>query len=398
VSVQVGLEVLVRDRLGEVAGQRLGLVASPSSVDADLASSVDVLHGQPGTELAALFGPEHGLRGEAQAGEKVGSSTDTRTGLPVYSLYGATRTPTAEMLDGLDTIVFDLQDGGLRFYTYLSTLAHVMEAAAEHGTRVVVLDRPVYLGGTTVEGGLVEDAFRSFVGLYPLPIRYGMTAGEIARLLALEHGIDCELHVVPMRGWRREMWFDDTGFPFVPPSPNLPTLSAITVYPGTCLVEGTNLSEGRGTTKPFEYVGAPYLDGYELARSMNRLELPGVRFREVFFVPTFSKHLGETCSGVQLHVTNRGAFEPLPTAVHLISTVRRLWPERFGWRAPWAEGGHHPIDLLSGSSRLRGCIDAAEDVTTLLADWKEESRRFEDLRARYLLYETNTHSPIRGTA
>jgi uncharacterized protein YbbC (DUF1343 family) len=385
-SVEVGLEVLVSDRRADLEGQRLGLVASPSSVAADLSSSVDVLHGQPGVELRALFGPEHGLRGEAQAGEKVGSTTDARTGVPVHSLYGATRRPTTEMLAGLDTLVFDLQDGGLRFYTYVSTLAHVMEAAAEHGTRVVVLDRPVYLGGVAVEGGMVQDDFRSFVGLYPLPIRYGMTAGEIARLLAGEHGIDCELHIVPMRGWRREMWFDETGFPFVPPSPNLPTLAAITAYPGTCLIEGTNLSEGRGTTKPFEYLGAPYVDGHRLARTMNALDLPGVRFREVFFVPTFGKYPGETCSGVQLHVTDRGIFEPLPTAVHLIDAVRRLWPESFDWRAPWAVNGHHPIDLLSGSSRLRERIDALDDVTELLGAWKEESRGFADLRSRYLIY------------
>ncbi len=385
-SVAIGLELLLHERRADVAGQRLGLVASPASVDANLSSSIGRLHGQPGIELVSLFGPEHGLRGEAQAGEAVGSYTDARTGLPVHSLYGSTRKPTPEMLDGLDTIIFDLQDGGLRFYTYVSTLAHVMEAAADTGARVLVLDRPVYLGGIVVEGGLVEEGYQSFVGLYPLPIRYGMTAGEIARLLNEAHGIGCELAVMPMRGWRREMYFDETGLPFVPPSPNLPTLAAITVYPGTCLIEGTNLSEGRGTTTPFEYVGAPYVDGHALAEAMNRLELPGVRFREVFFVPSFGKYRGETCSGVHLHVTRRDALEPLHTAVYLITTVRRLWPDRFGWRAPWAEGGHYPIDLLSGSSRLRSCIDAVDDVTDLLVAWKEESRSFAEIRSRYLIY------------
>lgn len=384
-SVQIGLETLLSEQRRELSKLRLGLLAAAASVDAQLVSSIERLHAEADIKLVALFGPEHGLRGEAQAGQRVTTFIDQRTGLPVYSLYGSTYKPLPEMLAGLDALLFDLQDGGLRFYTYLSTLAHVMQAAAEHHKRVILLDRPVFLNGTTVEGGVLNSAYSSFVGVYPIPIRHAMTAGEVARLFNETYGIGCELTTVPMRGWQRTMWFDDTGLPFVPPSPNLPTLSALTAYAGTCLIEGTNLSEGRGTTKPFEYIGAPFIDGHALAQAMNRLELPGVRFREVYFVPTFSKHQGELCSGVHLHITNRDVFRPIEATLHLIASVRQLYPEQFGWRAP-SEDGHYFIDLLTGSSQVRQWLEANASVSDLMHSWKEELEAFKELRSKYLMY------------
>ena len=383
-TVKLGLEVLLEQRPDLLAGRRVGLVAGASSVDARLVSSVERLRCH--VNLTTLFGPEHGLRGEAQAGQHVTNYTDPLTGLPVYSLYGDTQMPTPDMLRDVDALVFDLQDGGVRFYTYLSTLGYVMQAAAEHGLPVIVLDRPVFLNGVTVEGPVLDPNYSSFVGLYPIPIRYGMTAGEIARLFNEAFGVGCDLTVVPMEGWRRAMWYDETGLPFIPPSPNLPTLSAVTVYPGMCLVEGTTLSEGRGTTKPFEYIGAPWIQAEALAAALNELELPGVRFRPVYFTPTFSKYQGETCAGVHVVVMDRAAFRPVETALHLLATVKQRYPDRFGWRAPWTAGGHYPIDLLSGGIQVRQHLDASHPIPDLVNGWQDELRAFGNLRAKYLLY------------
>lgn len=385
-SVRLGLEVLLEEQTALVAGKRAGLIASASSTDSALVSSVERLRQHPAVNLRALFGPEHGLRGDAQAGQHVTAYTDRLTGLPVYSLYGDTQKPTPAMLDGLDVLLFDLQDGGVRFYTYLSTLAYAMQAAAENGLPLIVLDRPAFLNGVTVEGPTLDPRYASFVGLYPIPLRYGLTAGEIARLFNTVFNIGCDLTVVPLAGWQRGMWFDDTGLPFVPPSPNLPTLTALTAYPGTCLVEGTNLSEGRGTTRPFEYIGAPWVDGEVLATALNALDLPGARFRPVYFVPTFSKHQGEVCAGVHLYVTDRSAFRPVETVLHLLAQVKRAHPQRFAWRDPWSPGGHYPIDLLSGGDRVRLHLDAGHPVTDLVDTWKEGITAFEQLRAPYLLY------------
>lgn len=385
-NVRLGLEVLLEQRADLIAGKRAGLIASPSSTDSALVGSVERLRQHPAANLRALFGPEHGLRGDAQAGQHVTAATDPLTGLPVYSLYGDTHKPTPAMLDGLDVLLFDLQDGGVRFYTYLSTLAYTLQAAAENNLPLLVLDRPAFLNGLTVEGPTLDPAYTSFVGIYPLPLRYGLTAGEVARLLNAVFDIGCDLTVVPLDGWRRGMWFDDTGLPFVPPSPNLPTLAALTAYPGTCLVEGTNLSEGRGTTRPFEYIGAPWVDAPALAQALNALDLPGARFRPVYFVPTFSKHQGELCAGVHLYVTDRDSFRPVETALYLLAQVKRAHPQHFDWRAPWSPGGRSPIDLLSGSDQVRLHLDAELPITDLTATWKEGIHTFEKLRAAYLLY------------
>jgi uncharacterized protein YbbC (DUF1343 family) len=381
-----GLEVLLENPRAYLGSMRVGLIAGASSVDAQLVSSAERLHIHPDIDLRALFGPEHGLRGEAQAGEHVTSYIDTVSGLPVYSLYGDTRKPTPEMLDHLDAVMYDLQDGGLRFYTYLSTLALMMQAAAERGIKVIVLDRPVFLGGQIMEGNLLDPAYASFVGMYPVPIRYGMTAGEMARLLNSEYGIGCDLQVVAMRNWSREMWFDHTGLLFVPPSPNLPTLSAIQLYPGTCLIEGTNLSEGRGTTKPFEYIGAPWIHAEKLARDLNQLEMRGVLFRPVYFVPTFSKHQGKPCGGVHIVVTDREQFRPVRMTLQMMAFIRQAYPDEFGWRAPWHDEGRYPIDLLAGGSAVREQIDAAIPILNLVDGWESDRQSFAAMRAPVLLY------------
>jgi uncharacterized protein YbbC (DUF1343 family) len=386
VSVILGLETLLSQQIDRVAGKRLGLIASPSSIDKNLTSVVERLHQHPKVNLAALFGPEHGLRGDMQAGETVETYTDQRTGLPVYSLYGTTKKPTPEMLADLDALVIDLQDGGVRFYTYLATLACAMEGAAEQGLPVLVLDRPTPIGGTIIEGPVLDPAYTSFVGPYSIPIRYGMTNGEIAQLFNQAFGIGCDLTVVPMQGWRRDMWFDQTGLPFVAPSPNLPTLDALTVYPGTCLVEGTNLSEGRGTTKPFEYLGAPWLDAESLADELNALSMPGVRFRPAHFVPTFSKHKGEVCRGVQVHATDRIQFRPVEVALRLLAHVKAAYPGDFAWLEPLSPGGQRSIDLLSGGCSVREHLDASKPVLDLIDGWQDELNTFAALRDEYLIY------------
>ncbi len=386
-TVQVGLETLLNEQLTTLKNQRLGLVAGAASIDSRLNSSVTRLFGHDGLNLTALYGAEHGLRGELQAGEHVHDAHDPVTGLPVYSLHGATRQPNADMLKNVDTILFDLQDVGLRFYTYLSTLVLIMRAAAEHGKRVVVLDRPAPLNGLTFEGSLLDPAFSSFVGISVLPMRYGMTAGEIAGFINARDGINCELSVIPMRGWMRARWHDETGLPFVPPSPNIPTLTTLTAYAGMCLIEGTNLSEGRGTTKPFEYIGAPYVDALAFTDALNACDLGGVRFRPVYFVPTFSKHAGQLCQGAHVYITDRLAFEPAKTALHLIETAKTLYPQQFAWLGPWAEGSLPPIDLLTGSDRTRHHFDNGGTAAALLTLWQRDVAGFSAERTPYLLYE-----------
>ncbi len=385
-TVTTGLDLLRQEGHPWLAGRRVGLVTNPTGVTWDLQSSVDVLHRREDCQLVALYGPEHGLRGDAQAGVHVESATDPRTGLPVYSLYGPTRKPTAQMLAGVDLLVVDLQDGGARFYTYLYTMAYAMQAAAENGLPILVLDRPTPLGGEIVEGPLLDPAYASFVGLYPIPIRPGMTAGELAQLFNQEYGIGAELEVVRCRGWDRSLWFDQTGLFWVMPSPNLPTLDSLTLYPGTCLIEGTNLSEGRGTTRPFELIGAPWVNPYDLADTLEQLGLAGVRFRPTYFTPTFSKHEGQVCGGIQLHITDRCSLRPVTVAAHLIQTLKRLYPQEFDWRPPWEPDGVFPIDRLSGSDRLRKQIDAGVPAAEIVAGWSAELQTFSVCRDRFLLY------------
>jgi uncharacterized protein YbbC (DUF1343 family) len=363
-------------------------VANPSSVTPDLVHASLALRAAKGMRLVALFGPEHGITADAQDLVEVGHSRDAGTGLPVYSLYGATRVPAPEMLAGLDAMVFDVQDVGARYYTFVYTMLHVLEACTRERKRVVVLDRPNPLGGVAVEGNVLDPAYRSFVGLHPLAVRHGMTVGELALMFREELSLAVDLHVVPMNGWRRAMHYEDTGLPWVLPSPNMPTVDTAFVYPGGCLVEGTNLSEGRGTTRPFELVGAPWLDAQALALAMEKERLPGAAFRAAAFTPTFHKHAGRTCHGVQVHVTDRSRFPAFLTYLLLLHHARRQDPERFAWRDPPYEYEHVklPIDILCGTNRIRKAIEAGVSPRRLAAGWRREAASFRRRRAKYLLY------------
>jgi len=382
-----GIEVLLDERLDLLRGKRVGLVTNPTGVDRGLRSTIDLLAAHPDVELVALFGPEHGVRGDAQAGDHVGSFRDRATGLPVHSLYGEHREPAAEMLAGIDVLVFDIQDVGARFYTYPYTLAGVLRAARKAGIAVVVPDRPNPVGGLHVEGPVLEPEFASFVGMFPIPIRHGMTLGELARLFNDEFGIGAELHVVPMRGWTRAQPEPGHALPWVMPSPNMPTPDTALVYPGTALFEGTNVSEGRGTTRPFEIVGAPFVDADALAARMNALDLPGVHFRPLWFTPTFSKHAGELCGGVQLHVTDREAFAPVRTGLALVQAVHDLYPQRFRFLEGDSRNRKRPFfDLLAGNAWIRQAILDGESPQAIEARWQQDLRRFEELRRRHLIY------------
>jgi uncharacterized protein YbbC (DUF1343 family) len=371
-----------------VRGQRLGLIANPTSVTPDLVHASEALHRSRAFRLVALFGPEHGIWADAQDLVEVEDTRDPRTGLPVHSLYGRTRVPTEAMLSGLDTLVFDVQDVGSRYYTFIYTMLHAMEACAAHGRRLLVLDRPNPLGGDAVDGNLLDPRFVSFVGLHPLLTRHGLTVGELALLFREERGLDLDLKVLRMRGWRRGMTFEETGLPWVMPSPNMPTPDTAVVYPGGCLVEGTNLSEGRGTTRPFELVGAPWLDPWKLAEALEAERLPGVRFRPVFFTPTFQKHAGRLCGGVQVFVTDRRRFSAWLTYLLLIVHARRQDERRFAWRDPPYEYEHvkRPFDILCGTDRIRIAIESGTPLRRLAPAWKDDARRFQRGRRDFLLY------------
>ena len=381
--VRTGLEAFLDEGLPRLHGRRAGLLTNQTGVDRRFRSTIDLLHADGCVDLRAVFAPEHGVRGEAQAGVTVPASVDERTGLPIHSLYGDTHQPTAAMLAGLDALVFDLQDVGVRYATYISTMAGAQEAAAGARLDFVVFDRPNPINGAGVEGGVLEPAFRSYVGAHPLPVRHGLTAGELARLVAAERGWP-EPAVVPMCGWRRPLWFDQTGLPWVQPSPNLPTLDTITLYPGTCLIEGTNPSEGRGTTRPFELLGAPWLDPYPLVLELERRALPGVAFRPAFFTPAFSKHAGARCGGLQVHITDRERLSPVSLGIHLLHAVRTTNRDAFAWRES-ADGGFF-IDRLLGSDRPRRALEGGAGVDEVTAPWADEVSAFVERRRPFLLY------------
>ena len=371
-----------------IAGRRVGVVCNPASIDAQFRLASDLLHDDPEVSLKAIFGPQHGFRSDVQDNMvETPHSRDRRRCVPVFSLYSETREPTAKMLDGIEVLVIDLQDVGTRVYTYMYTMANCMRAAARRGVRVVVCDRPNPIGGA-VEGALLREPWTSFVGQYSIPMRHGLTIGELARVFNTEFGINAELEVVPMEGWEREMYFDETGLPWVIPSPNLPTLDSAIVYPGAVLFEGTKLSEGRGTTRPFELIGAPWIDAESLAARMNNRGLPGIHFRPVYFEPTFQKHAKQTCGGCQLHVTDRRAFKPLRTAVELIEEFHQQNPDYFAWREPPYEYEHdkEPIDILYGTDRLREAIADGVSVGALVETWGAEEENFQQQSRPYLLY------------
>jgi len=385
--VTLGSDVLFDSR--QLHGVRIGVVANPASVDGSFRHVVDRAAAARGAELGALFGPQHGFRADVQDNMiESPHVADPKRRVPVYSLYSETREPTAAMLEGLDALVIDLQDVGARIYTFVYTMAHCLRAAARHRVRVIVCDRPNPIGGVAVEGPVLERGFESFVGLFPIPMRHGMTIGELARLFNDEFELGAELQVVPMEGWRRGMYWDQTGLPWVIPSPNMPTLDTAIVYPGGVLFEGTQLSEGRGTTRPFEFLGAPWIDAEPCASRLNAMGIEGAWFRPVVFEPTFHKHAHTACGGCQIHVTDRERFRPVLAGVAVMGEFHRSAPSQFAWRQPPYEYVHDrmPIDVLAGSDGLRQAIEAGVPARDIAAAWDAPIREFERVRRRYLLY------------
>jgi uncharacterized protein YbbC (DUF1343 family) len=383
----LGSERLIASQ--RLKGLRVGVLANPASIDRDFRHVVDALASSRDWKLTAIFGPQHGFRSDLQDNMiETAHADDKRRKVPIFSLYSETREPTPAMLDLIDVLVIDIQDVGARIYTFIYTMANCLRAAARKGLPVIVCDRPNPIGGVAVEGPMLEKDFESFVGQFPIPMRHGMTIGELARLFNERHGIGAKLEVVPMEGWSRGMYWDETGLPWVMPSPNMPTLDTAIVYPGTVLFEGTMLSEGRGTTRPFELIGAPWIDGEELASRMNAIGLEGAHFRPAIFEPTFQKHARATCGGVQIHVTDRNAFEPVKAGVALMRECNEMAPDRFAWRPPpyEYEHGKMPIDILAGSQALREQIAARMPLADIVASWRKGEAEFAKIRAPYLLY------------
>ena len=384
------------DRIGEyshvLSGKRLGLVTGGSGVGRDFRASIEILKEQ--YNLTTLLAPEHGIRGEQQGGVEIKGYTDAHSGLPVYSLFADTidttishpaaqlYMPSGEALDRVDAIVMDIQDVGSRYYTYPSTLFYVMKACAAAGKECIILDRVNPIGGA-IEGNTHREENLSFIGLTRVPIRHGMTLGELGRFYQGRYGLDCQLTVVPVSGWNRSMYFDETGLPKICPSPNLPNLDAIVLYNGTCMLAGTNVTDARGTTRPFEMIGAPYIEPFALKEALDALDLPGLAFSATYFIPTFFKYPGEVCAGVQIHVLDKKAVQPVALGVYLIDTIRRLFPGDFAFKQP-LPGGRYHIDIESGTDEVRlGQKTPAE----ILAGWEKEAEAFRPIRDQYGLYE-----------
>jgi uncharacterized protein YbbC (DUF1343 family) len=384
--VQLGSDILFDREL--LRGRTIGLVSNPASIDSQFRHVVERAE-SAGVRVGALFGPQHGFRSDLQENMiESPHAEDVRRRVPVYSLYSETREPSREMLAGLDALVIDLQDVGTRIYTYIYTMANCLRAAARHGVPVVVCDRPNPIDGVHVEGPMLLPGFESFVGQFPIPMRHGLTIGELATLFNEAFNINAKLEVVAMRGWSRAQYFDETGIPWVLPSPNIPTLESAIVYPGTVLLEGTNVSEGRGTTRPFELVGAPWADPERTAAALTGMSLPGVHFRPALFEPTFHKHAKIPCGGVQVHVTDRQSFRSVATGVAIIEVFRAAAPNRFAWREPpyEYEADKAPIDILYGSADLRERLQAGHKSADIWSSWEADVAPFLALRQQYLLY------------
>ncbi len=389
-GVLTGLDLIEKRWPKDLLNARVGLLVHPASVNSALEHAVTVCKRSKKFRLAALFGPQHGILGQTQDNMVEWEGTrDPATGLPVYSLYGKTRKPRLEMLKDIDALVIDLQDVGARYYTFIWTLELCMQACLEAGKTIIVLDRPNPLNGKTSEGPLLDPKFASFVGLRPLPVRHGMTIAEIGRYLHKSFHPGLDFRVLPMQGWKRSMWFDQTRLPWVMPSPNMPTLDTTLVYPGMCLLEGTNLSEGRGTTRPFEIFGAPFIHSETLLDVLKEFKLPGVVFRPLSFQPAFQKHAGLICNGAQLHVTDRKKFRPFKTGVAILNAVHHTYPRDFMWKQPPYEYEEVklPIDILSGTDRLRKDIESWKDLNEMEKWWKEETKEFEKTKKQFLLYK-----------
>ena len=382
--VVLGCEQIFNECLHLIDGHRVGLITNHSGVDSLMKATADKLYSNKNCELTALFGPEHGIRGSAQDGETVDSFNDPYKDVPAFSLYGKTRQPNKEMLSQIDRMLFDIQDVGVRFYTFLYTMSMSMEACADHDIPFIVLDRPNPIGGIICSGNILNPLFESFVGRYPIATRYGLTIGELANLFNNEFNIGVELHVIRMKNWERGYHWGDCHIPWVPPSPNMPTFQTSLVYPGTCFFEGTNISEGRGTTKPFEQIGAPFIDAMKLADILNDINLAGVRFRPTFFTPTYSKYTGESCGGVQIHVLNNKIYDPIEAGFASLIAIRNEYQNNFVWKLP--AGGIHNFDRLAGTNLVREAIDDGCSTQQLLASWEPELKSFRKIQERYMLY------------
>ncbi len=404
-KIVLGCENFLAYHLDSVRGKRLGLITNPTGVDSHLNSLIDLFHRNPDIDLVALYGPEHGVYGNAQAGEYIPFYKDKKYGLPVFSLYGQSMKSGSRMsidsdeamrsfdtvadgklledamIDNVDVMVFDIQDVGTRIYTYVATMAYCIQACAEKAIEFIVLDRPNPINGEMMEGPVLEyPEFSSFVGLYPIPVRHGMTMGELALLFNdrfLPKKVN--LNVIPMEGWTRNMWYDQTGLPWIAPSPNIPTLETATVYPGQVFLEGTNISEGRGTAKPFELFGTPWINGPDLTQKLNGLHLPGVRFRDTWFTPNFSKFRDTLCSGIQIHILDREVFKPFMTTLHIIKMIREMSPNEFEFHANY-------FDKIIGSLSVRKAIEENTEIHEIVKNYASESEGFAELRSSYLLY------------
>lgn len=386
--IVLGIEGLVGDHIDLVRGARVGLVCNQASVDHSLTHAADILI-EKGINLTALFGPQHGIRGEVQDNMiETGHAVDKATGVPVFSLYSETREPTEEMLKDVDVLVFDLQDVGCRIYTFIYTLANCMRVAGKLGKKVIVCDRPNPISGEYIEGNILEIEYASFVGQFPIATRHGMTVGELARMFHEAFSVSCDIEIVNMRDWERRFWLDDTDAPWVMPSPNMPTLDTAIVFPGTVHLEGTQVSEGRGTTRPFEIVGAPYVDSDKLARTLSNMNLPGAFFRPCGFRPTFQKHAEMFCGGVQIHVTDRTSFRSVITGVAIVKAIYELYGDEFRWKVPPYEYvfDKNPFDVISGSSALRRQIENGASIEQIEESWTGPLQEFMKLRQEYLVY------------
>ncbi|MDQ3254402.1 MAG: DUF1343 domain-containing protein, partial [Acidobacteriota bacterium] len=388
-QVVTGLQKLCSGRLSAIRGARVGLICNQASVDSLLRHAADVLQAQSEVKLTALFGPQHGIRGDVQDNMvESPHATDAATGLPVYSLYSETREPTERMLEDVDVLIFDMQDIGCRIYTFIYTLANCMRAARKYGKKVIVCDRPNPIGGLSVAGTVLETGYESFVGQFPIPTRHGMTVCEMAKMFNEYWGINCDLEMIEMDGWRREQWFDQTGLPWVMPSPNMPTLETATVFPGTVHIEGTQMTEGRGTTRPFELIGAPYIDSSAYARRLEAVGFPGVRFRAATFLPTFQKHSGVVCGGAQLHITDRESLEPVIVGIATIKYAYDMYRENFKWKSPPYEYVYdkNPFDVIAGGEKTRKQIEMDVSLEEINVSWQVPLAEFKEIRDKFLIY------------
>jgi uncharacterized protein YbbC (DUF1343 family) len=388
-SIRLGLEKVLDEKIKILRGLKIGLICNQASVNHNFQHASDLFSEHPGINLTALFGPQHGIRADVQDNMiETSHSIDESTKLPVYSLYSETRQPTKEMLANLDALVVDLQDVGCRVYTFIYTMANAMKACAKFNKKIFVLDRPNPLNGIKVEGNILEKEYESFVGQYPIPMRHALTIGEMAKLFNEEFGINCDLEVIEMDNWARENYYDETDAPWVLPSPNMPTVSTAVVFPGTVFFEGTQVSEGRGTTKPFEIIGAPYINSKELGDALNSLKLGGVIFQPISFLPSFQKHSNKNCNGVFIHVVNRELFEPVITGIAILKTIFDLHPNDFEWKIPPYEYVYdrNPFDVIAGTTKLRSRLESMTSLHEIKNEWQKDINKFSIIRNKYLLY------------